>query len=388
MLALIIFLVLSPLIRFSLEDSVLPRDTKIILAACVMTLGTFFFTYYSRVHKHFLHITSVLLIALVSALGFGLYPFSPIGLLYWVLVIFVGMSVWVLRTYRIVSPAILAATLIGCIGMYSQWGIIQFIVQHDVGMHVLGESRLNVGMSGVATFSTEHGKYIRSYGPFAHPNSLAGSILIGSILLYIIKPSSKVYLLALLLIFSLGMLTSFSRSGLSGFALVILAFALSSRPVFRSIAIVLVPLLLFTPLLMQRLFDPNGVALMDRATGVSWLIDMATPQNILRGYGIGNYETALVSYFNFQHIPHNAWDIAPVHSSPLLLFSELGLILSVSLAFILYTFSRQYRFPIVLVAILPPLLADHYFTTQLGSTILLITCIILVVQYRSGHRAN
>lgn len=385
MLALIVFLGLSPLIRFSLEDSFLPRDTKIIIIACVAILCACFFVYYSRVHKTLRKILPILLIATASAFGFGILPFNPVGLLYWILATCVGTFVWILRKHRVVSPTILAATLIGCIGMYSQWGIAQFIVQHDLGMHVLGESRLSVGIPGVATFSTEHGKYIRSYGPFAHPNSLAGSILIGGILLYALKPSSRLYTVSMLLIFSIGILTSFSRSGLIGFAIVLLAFILSSR--HSIIAMSIIPFLLFSSLLFQRSFDPRGVALMDRATGISWFIGMTTPQSILRGYGVGNYETALVSYLYSHHITYDPWDIAPLHSGPLLLFSELGLVLSTVFALILFALSRHYRSPILL-AILPPVLTDHYFVTQFGSTILLITCVILVVQYRGGHRTN
>ena len=114
---------------------------------------------------------------------------------------------------------------------------------------------------------------------------------------------------------------------------------------------------------------------------------MATQESFLRGYGIGNYERALTAYLKTAAIPHNTWDIAPVHSAPLLLFSEFGAILSGMFAILLYIFFRQQYRP-VLLALIPPLLLDHYFITQLGASLLLITCSILVVQYRGGHRTH
>lgn len=385
-LTLIILLALSPLVRFSIEDTSLPRDTNFFLVACILTLITFFFSYHYRVQSVLRISFFIALLGLASAFLLGLFPPQAVAILYWVIALCLGIAMWIIRTHNHISRNILIAILVGCIGIYAQWGIAQFVVQHDLGLHAIGESRLAAGDAGVASFSHGYEKYIRSYGPFAHSNSLAGSIVLGTILLYTLRPHSKLYISSILLIFSLSAATSFSRAGLAGFVLVLLAFIFQRRQ-YWIVVITLIPLLLFTPLLLVRSFDPHGVALEDRVSGIIWMQDMATPKSLLRGYGIGNYERALTSYLIMEHIPHNTWDVAPVHSAPLLLFSELGATLSGIFAFLLYMFFRQWYSP-TLLALMPPLILDHYFTTQLGASLLFITCIVLVVQYRGGHRTH
>ncbi len=385
-LALITLLALSPLVRFSIEDTGLPRDTKFFLCTSIALLTVFFFLYHYRVQSLFRVSFVIALLGIASGLLFGLFPSNLYAVLYWVIAVCFGIAVWVLRTNNTASRAIIIATIVGCIGIYAQWGIAQFVVQHDLGLHVLGESRLAAGNAGVASFSSGYDKYIRSYGPFPHSNSLAGSIVLGTILVYTLRPSSKLYALSILLIFSIGILTSFSRAGLVSFLIVVLLYVFHRRQ--YSLAIIAIALLLlFTPLIFVRSFDPHGVALEDRVSGIAWMQDMATPRSIIRGYGIGNYERALTSYLSATNTPHNAWDIAPVHSAPLLLFSELGLLLSAVFTFCVYLFFRQYYSPILL-ALIPSLFLDHYFVTQLGASLLLITCTVLVVQYRGGHRTH
>lgn len=49
----------------------------------------------------------------------------------------------------------------------------QFILQHDLGLQLLGESRIAADLAGVAKLDTTAGKIVRSYGTFPHPNLLA-----------------------------------------------------------------------------------------------------------------------------------------------------------------------------------------------------------------------
>ncbi len=57
-------------------------------------------------------------------------------------------------------------------------GIWQFLVQHDLGLRILGESVLNPQMRGVAVFYNFVGdKVMRAYGTFPHPNVLAAYLL-------------------------------------------------------------------------------------------------------------------------------------------------------------------------------------------------------------------
>lgn len=386
-LALIILIGLSPLIRFSLDDIRLSRDTDVFIAVSILLFALFFTVHHSCVQATVRIIIPIFLIIGASSFLLGIFPANAPAMLFWIVSTCIAIMLWMLRVHNIIDRNILIAILIGCIGLYAQWGIAQFIIQHDLGMHVLGESRLQIGSTGVASFSDSSTmKYLRAYGPFAHPNSFAGVLLIGAILLYTLCSSSKIYLLSMLLLFAVGLTVSFSRTALIGFIVVLIAFWLQKR-LYILVLISLVPLLVFAPLVLHRSFDPAGVALKDRMSGYAWLKEMATPISLLRGYGIGNYESALVLYLNGHHIAYDTWDIAPVHSAPLLLFTEFGLILVGILTALFFWFLRLHYSPI-LIALLPVLMFDHYFITQLGPLLLIITCTVIVVQYRSGYRTH
>ncbi|MBI3305505.1 O-antigen ligase family protein [Candidatus Parcubacteria bacterium] len=49
----------------------------------------------------------------------------------------------------------------------------QFTLQHDLGLQILGESRIAPDIAGVAKLDTAAGKIVRAYGTFPHPNLLA-----------------------------------------------------------------------------------------------------------------------------------------------------------------------------------------------------------------------
>ncbi len=373
-IALILIIGLSPL----------SRATEIFTLAYTGILVIFFSLYYYRVQSLFRIAILIFGILVASSILSGIYPTNKTALLYYILAACIGVAVWIIRSTDLIPRSIFIAILIGCIGIYAQWGIAQFIVQHDLGMHVIGESRISPGMSGVASFTSSYGrKFIRAYGPFAHSNTLGGVLVLGLILVTSLRTSYKPYTTPIIFVLILGVIASFSRTALIASLVPLMILMFRSRQ-YTLALVTITPLLLFTPLLMGRLLDPNGVALPDRAQGFAWLAEMATPESILRGYGMGNYETALVSHFKNTNTPHNVWDIAPVHSVPLLLFSELGGVISIALLAIVSIFFFSHR-SFMLLALLPPLLLDHYFLTQLGALIFLITCTLLVVQYRSEH---
>lgn len=382
--ALLVLIGLLPLLRVSLDDPFLSRDTKVLLVSIGVMVVLFFFLYHSRVHVFLKRCIPLLVVFLLSAFSMGIFPLNSHALFYWIIAIFFGALVWEMRTQRIISRSVLAATLVGCIGIYSQWGIAQFIVQHDLGLHSIDESRLAPGIAGVASFTIGTEKRIRAYGPFPHPNNLGGAVVLGAILLCTMRPTSKQYAASIALTLALGGILSFSRAALVALGIVFLIFLLQSN--YRAMLVcIFIPLAVFIPLFIGRSIDPHGVALEDRVQGVEWFRELLTPTALIRGYGIGNYEPILEMHLVERAIPHNSWDIAPIHSAPLLVFIELGGILFGVLAVMVGLFFFQYR-SWILVTLVPPLVLDHYFVTSLGSLLSLITCVILVVQYKRGYR--
>lgn len=61
-------------------------------------------------------------------------------------------------------------------------GLVQFHVQHSLGLGFLGEYIAPLGTSGLATIETSTGKIIRAYGTFSHPNILGTFLVLGLIL--------------------------------------------------------------------------------------------------------------------------------------------------------------------------------------------------------------
>ncbi|MCX6763973.1 MAG: O-antigen ligase family protein, partial [Candidatus Moranbacteria bacterium] len=60
-------------------------------------------------------------------------------------------------------------------------GILQFILQHSVGLFWLKESLILLNIDGVAKIIFNGQKYIRAYGLFPHPNILGGFLLLSII---------------------------------------------------------------------------------------------------------------------------------------------------------------------------------------------------------------
>lgn len=292
---------------------------------------------------------------------------------------------------------IFVLAILGVLSLQAQWSITQFILQHDLGMHALGESRIDSSYSGVAKFSIASEKLIRPYGPHSHPNDLAGSLMIGLILVSIIIlsfwPHTHAYLLSLLSIAStivIAIILSFTRSAYASLFLWSLVFALPafSRNRFtipaqtslRTICIiVIVSFITISPLVYYRFTDPHDSGLSERISGLSMASDIILGENALFGIGIGQYKNAVNSLITAKGIMVNPWEIDNVHSAPLLLIAELGIILSSVIITFLIIYTYMTHSWHILFIISPLLLLDHYFLTQTAP--LLLLSIILVLLY-------
>ena len=114
-------------------------------------------------------------------------PWNNWGALLSILIIG-GLAAWVLP--RWFSPRLLILVILAVLVLQAQWGIGQFILQRDLGLYLIGESRLSVSVDGVAKFALGDDKLIRAYGPFEHANILAGSLVIG-LMLYVLLVTGK-----------------------------------------------------------------------------------------------------------------------------------------------------------------------------------------------------
>ena len=108
--------------------------------------------------------------------------------------------------------------------------ILQFSLQHSLGLTLLGESLLAPNIPGVAKIVFYSEQFIRGYGTFPHPNVLGGfliaSILCTGFILFHGKQLTKNFSLSIhlflwvgLAIQILGLFISFSKSALIGLSL-------------------------------------------------------------------------------------------------------------------------------------------------------------------------
>ena len=285
--------------------------------------------------------------------------------------------------------------LLGVLMLQAQWGLFQFMVQRDLGMYLLGETRLEVREPGIAKFAVFGRKLIRGYGPYPHANNFGGAMVIGivaTILLFSPQPHRErkqvplpVSQLAFAVFFWLGLLVSFSRSAYIGAGLaLILGFLYVRRQVKHWIIPLLVSIFVFTPLFMSRSGDPADVAVSERILGYEWAVEIIKGHGLWYGSGLGNYEEVLRSFLVQSSISFEDWQIAPVHSAPLLLAAELGVLpalllaTGVGLALVL-SWPREGRLGLgmLLLPIVPLALFDYYLVRQLapvGYVLLVLMC--------------
>ena len=272
----------------------------------------------------------------------------------------------VIRLNRLSLIALMSLLLI-----QAQWGITQFIVQQDLGFNLVGESPLSADTVGVAKFSVGSQKVMRAYGPYSHANVFGGMMLVGALLTVSFLPSRvRTYFL---IIFGIAIIVSFSRSAYLGALLIPLFAGMSRIPRLKTIGLVL---LLLSPLIFFRLVDQNQ-SWEERVRGYEWAHAIIIKQGIVNGVGFGRYEEALQGFLAATKTPFASWEIAPVHSMPLLLAVEIGLLPALLLmGAILGTRSRKTL--LLLVPLLPALLFDHYFLTNLPALYTLLVLLFSV----------
>lgn len=290
--------------------------------------------------------------------------------IWWIIASLFGVLIFsVVYTFNRLS----VFSVLALLALHAQWGIAQFIFQHDLGFQRSGESVLSAQTVAVAKFSVGSNKVIRAYGPYLHANVFGGMMLIGLLLTASYAPPLwKRYLSA---VFIVAIILSFSRAAYVG----VLLIPLVTRAVpWRRFGIGIgITCLVITPLVVIRFSDPADRAISERLRGYAWAAKIITHQGVVQGLGIGNYPVTLRAYLQDSHIPFQPWELAPVHSVPLLLIAELGLI--PALGFLgAVAVIRSRRQLLLLIPLVPSLLLDHYFMTDITPAAMLMMLLFSV----------
>lgn len=351
-----------------------------------------------------------LLTGLALLIGTGPLMFSVLlnwsGFSYVVAAVIMGSAIGVLYLYRRCRPQLLFVVLILITVLHAVWGIAQFAIQHDLALNYLGESKLSAGLDGVAKFSSGVSGnsdnsttiYLRAYGPYQHANVFGGVMVMGLIaalnLLRIGAP--RTFILPVLLLLVVGVLVSFSRSALLGSLLALAVAVLYRRRAAVNLGSLLIvslviPLLLFVPLLLIRVGDPDDKGISGRVAGYEAAYTIVSRQPIWHGAGFGSYNSTLRSLLVESGVAFEEWQIEPVHSVPILLVAEWGLLPVMGLVLLAwYSLRRWYRTSwLWLLPLAPLFMFDHYLVTQLAPYLLVVVLLFaLACRQRLFHQAG
>ncbi len=264
-------------------------------------------------------------------------------------------------------------------------GLAQVVRQASVGgpFWLLGERSFNIFTPGIARAALLGKVVLRPYGTFSHPNSLAGFILVSSILILGKKRLNLLDQAALAAGFFL-ILLSFSRTvWLAAFLLGLIYFVARLWKSFLAKKFVLtftyLGTALFLPLILfafsRTAIDPSSFLVREDLARAALLLIKSSP---LFGVGAGGF---IVRLSQIQPVWSSlAWR-QPVHNIFLLIWAETGLIgLSAFLALFILAGRRlwdrldayrSWSLIAALAAILFTGLFDHYWLTLIQNQLLL-----------------
>ncbi len=241
--------------------------------------------------------------------------------------------------------------------------------------YFLGERIVNLSLADIAKASINGVEFLRPYGTFSHPNSMAGFYLLIYFFVFSMSISSKnkeFYWLRLLLLFLSGALVviSFSKIAITTFCVVSLLslffkkttsckFCLFSRIVVLAVLMTIVLSAHTDPLTIQKrlLLLQHGMLIIG--------------SHLLWGTGLGQY----LYFEKDMQMTYPFFFLQPIHNSFLLFFAETGILLATAIIiYIFETYKKHIQRHEVLICALVVILTgmfDHYWITLQQNWLLL-----------------
>lgn len=255
---------------------------------------------------------------------------------------------------------------------FSLINIVQFSLQKSIGglFYFLGERAININTVGISKVTIYGGEYLRSYGTFSHPNSLAGFFLIGlACVLFSDFPKKLMTLKWLAMGGSLiSIFLSFSLSGYFGVLVLPVLYYLSKRGVklarfYRTLVIIAVGVSLVlsvvsTNFLSAFNFEKSIKERLLLAEGARRMVSESPVFGVgFRNFIYANTKEGFVAPSLFQ----------PVHNIFLLITSEAGMVGLLLVLYIFLNIKKQKKVDAGLLVgiflIIFTGLFDHYWLT-------------------------
>lgn len=261
--------------------------------------------------------------------------------------------------------------------VFSLIGIAQFVIGRTIGgpLYFLGERTFSKEIPGIALVASGGREFLRAYSTFSHPNSMAGYLLVGAILVLgyelqsrLSKFSLLISFLALILTFSLSIFITALIVGI-----VYVLFRLNSDFAKKGTYILLIAAILSSFVFMfssQKIENADVAETISQRGELSQKAFDTIRQNPLFGVGLNNF--LIVSR-----------SLQPVHNIFLLVLSETGIIgFLLFLYLIINSFKNlleigknnrlsRWKLVIPILVVLITGLVDHYWLTLQQNQLLL-----------------
>lgn len=279
--------------------------------------------------------------------------------LFSILRVFEFFILYLLLIFDLIHIKSLVLTFLGAVLASSVIGFGQFILQHSLGLKVLGESVISNSMVGVAKLDVFNFQILRVYGTFAHPNIFSGFLAISLIFIYLfykkeffVRNKLSIFILFLLLVV---FLLTFSKTTLVAFILLpFFLFQKKFTPKMKLFLLAMTGVLLVLALLSEittlervRFLSISGKLFVDEPFGI----------------GLGNFTEAMSQFSYYKLFP---WNYQPVHNVFLLALNEIGFAGLISL-FLIFAYgiyetlkNKEYILFALMFVLLIISLFDHY----------------------------
>ncbi len=312
----------------------------------------------------------------IFSLSRELWFYSLIRIIQWGLIFY---FFWSQRDRKVVYSAAIYGLLCG--SFLEVWlSLLQLSARHSVqGLWwYLGERRFSISTPGIAKAYLFGKEFLRPYGTFSHPNSMAGFYLLLYIFIITQKRITNVMIKLLLLILpSFLILLSFSRSVIIMYAGLNLLYFSRQFMSCKLCMIAKVVVALFLIFLAINISGDRD-SINKRTDFIQKSINIVK-QKPLSGSGSGNYLLAQHAYPQ----KFSTFFEQPVHNIFLLALAQLGIPLFLLLLTLIIQIIRvsiyRFTFLLPLLAVLGTGMIDHYWLTLQQNV--LVTAVIFGILF-------
>ncbi|MFA6391107.1 MAG: O-antigen ligase family protein [Patescibacteria group bacterium] len=204
--------------------------------------------------------------------------------------------------------------------------LYQLINKHSFQgiFYYFGERLLTLSLPGVAKASVQGVEFLRPYGTFSHPNSLAGFFLLLYFFVLTHKKFDRYLILKYLFLFVCSILVfiSFSKVAIIGYLILNILYSILNTKISCRLCKVarIIVLSIISLIFLQATTDPLTINKRIELIKNSAMIVLSHP---IFGVGLGSYLIGQIKYPSKYHLFFNQ----PVHNIFLLFISEMGLLI-------------------------------------------------------------